>query len=566
MLANHAIARGAYEAGVKVMSAYPGTPSTEVAEAFAQYKEVHAEWAPNEKVALEVGIGASVAGARALVCMKHVGLNVAADPLFTASYTGVNGGLVIVVSDDPGIHSSQNEQDSRYYARSAHVLMLEPASAQEAKDFTVLAFELSEKYDTPVIIRTTTRVSHSHGFVNIGEREDVKNKPYEKLPTKYIMNPSNAQLRHRVVEERDRELSAAVNKLEINKAVLSKVRKTGVVCSGVVFEYVREALPDASVFKVGTSYPLPLAAIKKFAQKVDKLFVIEELEPYMETEMKAAGIKCLGKEVFSLQGEISVAKILEKFNKTPIPVAQKLPVRPPVMCAGCPHRGVFSVLSKLKVTVNGDIGCYTLGAAAPLGAVDTVVCMGASIGMAHGFKLATKGVSNNVAVIGDSTFLHSGVTGLINAVYNQSGITLLILDNSTTGMTGHQDHPATGKTLKGEPAPQVDLAELCRACGVKKVDVIKADDLKKLEDTIKADMLSGEVSVIIAQDPCVMLDKSDKPLCVIEDCRSCGRCMKIGCPALVNGEGGVVIDKTLCVGCSLCAKMCAFGCIKEAKR
>lgn len=567
MLANHAIARGAYEAGVKVVSAYPGTPSTEIAEAFAKYDEVHAEWAPNEKVALEVGIGASVAGARALVCMKHVGLNVAADPLFTASYTGVNGGLVIVVADDPGMHSSQNEQDSRYYARSAHLLMLEPCDVQEAKDFTKLAFQLSEQYDTPVILRTTTRISHSSGFVTITGREDVKNKPYEKLPTKYIMGPANAQLRHRVVEERDRELAVAVSGMQINRAEYNtKTRKTGVVCAGVVYEYVKEALPDASVFKVSTNYPLPIDAIKKFAQKIDKLFVIEELEPYMETEIKAAGIKCMGKEIFSLQGEISVAKIHEKFSKIPIPAPEKVPVRPPVMCAGCPHRGVFSVLNKLKLTVNGDIGCYTLGSAPPLNAVDTVVCMGASIGMAHGFKLATKGVSNNIAVIGDSTFIHSGITGLINAVYNKSGITLIILDNSTTGMTGHQDNPSTGKNLKGEPAPQVDLEDLCRACGVRKVDIIKTDDLKNLEDTIKEDMLSGEVSVIIAQNPCVMLDKSVKPVCGISNCRNCGRCMKIGCPAIVKGENSVTIDKSLCVGCKLCMKICPFGCIKEVSR
>ena len=567
MLANHAIARGAYEAGVKVVSAYPGTPSTEIAEAFAKYSEVHAEWAPNEKVAFEVAYGASVAGARALVCMKHVGLNVAADPLFTASYSGVNGGLVIVVADDPGMHSSQNEQDSRYYARSAHVLMLEPSSASEAKEFTKLAFELSEQYDTPVFVRTTTRVSHSHGFVDISPREDVKNKPYEKLPTKYIMAPANAQLRHRVVEERDRELATAVNGMAINKAEYNpKSKRIGVICSGIVYDYVKEALPAANVYKVATDFPLPLAAIKKFSQKVEKLFVIEELEPYIETEIRAAGIKCLGKDIFSLQGELSVAKILEKFEKTPIPAAKKVPNRPPVMCAGCPHRGVFYVLNKLKVTVNGDIGCYTLGASPPLGAVDTVLCMGASIGMAHGFKKATKGVSKNIAVIGDSTFLHSGVTGLINAVYNKSGITLLILDNSTTGMTGHQENPSTGKNLKGEPAPQVDLVDLCKACGVKKVDVIAADDMKTLEKTIKEDMLSGEVCVIIAQKPCIMLDKSEKPLCEIDGCRNCGMCMKIGCPALVKGEGGVVIDKTLCVGCGLCAKMCAFGCIKEVKR
>ena len=404
MLTNHAVARGAYEAGVRVLSAYPGTPSTEIAESFVKYDGVYAEWAPNEKVALEVAVGASVAGARAMACMKHVGVNVAADPLFTSAYTGVNGGLVIVVADDPGMHSSQNEQDSRFYARSAHVMMLEPSDAQEAKDFTKLAFELSEKYDTPVFIRLTTRVAHSRSLVELCDREDVKLRPYEKSITKYTMMPASAILRHQVVEERDIELANMVNTLDINKVERSRRgNKIGVVCSGVVYQYVKEALPDASIFKVGTVYPLPIKAIEKFATTVQQLYVIEELEPYIENQLKKAGIKCKGKEIFSLQGELSVLKILEKFNRSvPVPVAAKVPGRPPVMCAGCPHRGVFYVLGKLKLTVNGDIGCYTLGAVAPLSAVDTVLCMGASIGMAHGFKKATKGVSHNIAVIGDS--------------------------------------------------------------------------------------------------------------------------------------------------------------------
>lgn len=561
MLTNAAVARGAYEAGVKVLSAYPGTPSTEIAENFVKYDGVYAEWAPNEKVAVEVAVGASVAGARAMACMKHVGLNVAADPLFTAAYTGANGGLVIVVADDPGMHSSQNEQDSRFYARSAHVPMLEPSDAQEAKEFVKRAFEMSEHFDIPVLVRLTTRVAHSRSVVELCEREELPLRPYEKSVAKYAMMPANAIVRHRVVEERDCELAEFANTSDLNRAEYTK-SKIGVVCSGVVYEYVKEALPDANVFKVGTVHPLPIAAIQEFASKVGQLFVIEELEPFMEKQLKAAGIKCKGKDVFSLQGEISVAKILEKFERTPIPVPQKLPGRPPVMCAGCPHRGVFYILNKLKLTVNGDIGCYTLGAQPPLSAVDTVLCMGASVGMAHGFKKATGGKSHNIAVIGDSTFLHSGITGLINAVYNQSGITLIILDNSTTGMTGHQQHPATGKTLKGDPAPAVLLDDLCRACGVKDVAVVDAYDLAATEAAIKAGLANEDVSVIIAQRPCALLDKSPKPSAAVDACRNCGKCMKIGCPAISRTEKGVTIDRVQCTGCGVCVQVCPFGCLK----
>ncbi len=560
MLTNRAVARGAYEAGVRVLSAYPGTPSTEIAENFVTFDGVYAEWAPNEKVAVEVACGAAVAGARAMACMKHVGLNVAADPLFTSAYTGINGGLVIVVADDPGMHSSQNEQDSRYYARSSHVPMLEPSDAQEAKDFVKIAYEISEKFDTPVLLRLTTRVAHSRSLVELGEREDVPLRPYEKSVAKYAMMPANAIVRHRFVEERDSELAEYVNTLDINRAEYTK-SKIGVVCSGVVYEYVKEALPDANVFKVGTVHPLPLKAIQAFSQKVSQLFVIEELEPFIEDQLKAAGIKCKGKDIFSLQGEISVSKILEKFERLPVPVPDKVPPRPPVMCAGCPHRGVFYVLNKLKLTVNGDIGCYTLGAQPPLAAVDTVLCMGGSVTMAHGFKKATKGVSNNVAVIGDSTFIHSGITGLINAVYNESGITLIILDNSTTGMTGHQQHPATGKNLKGEPAPAVLLDDLCRACGVKDVSVVDAYDIAAVEDAVKKGIASDKVSVIIAQRPCVLLDKSPKPKAVVNGCRKCGKCMKLGCPAIVKGANGISIDPAQCTGCGLCAQVCPFGCI-----
>ncbi|MBQ8283520.1 MAG: indolepyruvate ferredoxin oxidoreductase subunit alpha [Clostridia bacterium] len=565
MLTNQAIARGAYEAGVRVLSAYPGTPSTEIAENFAKFDGIYAEWAPNEKVAVEVAVGAAVAGARAMACMKHVGLNVAADPLFTAAYTGVNGGLVIVVADDPGMHSSQNEQDSRYYARSAHVPMLEPSDASEAKEFVKLAYELSEKFDTPVLLRETTRVAHSHGFVELGEREEQEIKAYEKSPQKYVMMPANAIKRHVTVEARDKELGEYVSTLtEINREELTNENEIGIVCSGVVYQYVKEALPNANVFKIGTVYPLPMTALKAFAKKVKEVIVIEELEPYIEDAMKAAGIDCKGKELFSLQGELSVVKILEKFGGASVPTAESVPARPPVMCAGCPHRGVFYVLGKLGLTVNGDIGCYTLGAVAPLSAVDTCVCMGASIGMAHGFKKATNGESKNVAVIGDSTFLHSGVTGLINAVYNQSGITLLILDNSTTGMTGHQQHPATGKNLLGQPAPVVCLDELCKACGVKDLAIVDAYDVKAVETAVKNAIASPEVSVIIAQRPCVLLDKSAKPKVKVENCRKCGKCMKLGCPAISKTENGIVIDTNQCVGCEVCIQVCPFHCIEKA--
>ncbi len=565
MLTNQAIARGAWEAGVKVLSAYPGTPSTEIAENFAKMSNIYAEWAPNEKVAVEVAVGASIAGARAMACMKHVGLNVAADPLFTAAYTGVNAGLVIVVADDPGMHSSQNEQDSRYYAKSAHIPMLEPSSAGEAKEFMKLAYEWSEQYDTPILLRVTTRVAHSHGVVELGERNQTENKPYQKDIAKYVCMPANAIKRHVAVEAREKAFAQMVNAAPINVAEYTNENEIGVVCAGVVYEYVKEALPNANVFKVGTPYPLPVQAIADFAKKVKKLYVIEELEPFMEETLKAAGIDCAGKSIFSLQGELSVLKIAQAFGKMQEAQASpmQVPARPPVMCAGCPHRGVFYVLNKLKLTVNGDIGCYTLGAVAPLSAVDTVVCMGASVGMAHGFKKATDGQSNNVAVIGDSTFLHSGVTGLINAVYNQSGITLMILDNSTTGMTGHQQHPATGKNIKGEPAPTVLLDELVKACGVNDLQIVDAYDVAAVEKAVKAAVASKEVSVIIAQRPCALLDKSKKPTVCVYDCKKCGKCMKIGCPAISMGENGIVIDQSMCTGCEVCAQICPFHCIEK---
>ena len=564
LLTNEAIARGAYEYGIKVVSSYPGTPSTEITETVAKYPEVYAEWAPNEKVALEVGIGASVAGARSMVCMKHVGLNVAADPLFTAAYTGVNAALLIVVADAPAMHSSQNEQDSRFYARSAHVPMLEPADSVEAKEYVGIACEISEKYDTPVLIRTTTRIAHSQSFVELGERQEPALRPYVKDIRKYTMMPASAKGRHLVVEAREKALKADLASLGLNQ-VIRNGSELGVVCAGAVYQYVREALPEASVLKLGMVYPVDIEAVRQFATTVKELLVVEELEPFIENQLKANGIPCKGKEIFGLQGELNVATILRKLKGVETPAAESAPVRPPVLCAGCPHRGVFYVLNKLKCIVNGDIGCYTLGAQAPLSAVDTVVCMGASIGMSHGFQKAMDGKSNSVAVIGDSTFIHSGITGLVNAVYNQSGITLIILDNSTTGMTGHQQHPATGKNLKGEPAPALDLVRLCQAIGVAKVDVVDAYDLPEVERLVREDIASPDVCVIIARRQCELLKKGDKPLCHIDGCKNCGRCLKLGCPALVKGENGVVIDTSLCVGCGLCVDVCPFKAIQKVK-
>lgn len=569
MLGNAAIARGAYEAGVRVVSAYPGTPSTEVSECIAAYDEVYAEWAPNEKVAFEVAVGASFAGARSMVCMKHVGVNVAADPMFTAAYTGVNGGLVILAADDPGMHSSQNEQDTRFYARSAHIPMLEPSDSQEAKEFTKLAFELSEKYDTPVFLRTTTRLAHSQSLVEEEDRVEVPLKPYVKDVAKYTMMPSSAIGRHVVVEARENRLAADVNGFDIIREEMGDT-SLGIVCSGVVYEYVKEALPQASVLKLGMVYPLAIDRVRAFAAKVKRLVVVEELEPFFENQLKANGIACEGKNLFSKQGELSVAIIREKLLGEKLNVEkQDLPVRPPVMCAGCPHRGVFYVLSKLKLTVSADIGCYTLGAQPPLCAVDTVVCMGASVGIAHGFEKAIgrEQSKHTVAVIGDSTFIHSGITGLINAVYNKSNITLIILDNSTTGMTGHQQHPATGLTLKQEPAKILDIVALCKTVGCDSVRVVDSYDLAAVEKAVKEEVASDGVSVIVAKRPCALLDKNYPAPCTISDCRKCGMCFKLGCPAIEKQEDGSArINASLCVGCGLCEKVCKFGAIKEGRK
>ena len=568
LLGDFAVARGAYEAGVRVASAYPGTPSTEITEEISKFSEVYAEWSPNEKVALEVGIGASIKGARTIVSMKHVGLNVAADPLYTAAYTGVNGGLVIAVADDPGMHSSQNEQDTRLIARAAHVPVLEPSDSMEAKEFTKLAFELSEKYDTPVILRITTRVAHSQSFVELSERAEVPLKEYKKDIAKYVMMPANAKKRHLVVESRMNAIKADCENLEINKEERGS-GDLGIICSGGVYQYVKEALPDASVFKLGMVYPLPVERIRKFAAGVKRAVVIEELEPHIEDILKAAGIKVEGKNIFSVQGEIFASTIREKLLGIK-QTAEKYDavMRPPVLCAGCPHRGVFYIFNKLKLNVLGDIGCYTLGATPPLSAVDAVVCMGASIGMACGFEKAdAEAYKNTVAVIGDSTFIHSGITGLIDAVYNKSKTTVVIVDNRTTGMTGHQDHPATGKTIKAEDTYALCLEDVCRAVGVKSVNVVDPDDLNKFETVLKEELARPEVSVIIARRPCALLAKKTYKGYIINDkCKKCRACLKLGCPAISMGESGMQIDVSLCQECGLCQHVCKFGAIERGER
>ncbi|WP_058486139.1 indolepyruvate ferredoxin oxidoreductase subunit alpha [Defluviitalea phaphyphila] len=565
MLGNEAVARGAYEAGVKVATAYPGTPSTEITEFVAKYDEIYAEWSPNEKVAMEVAIGASIGGARAMVTMKHVGLNVAADPLFTVSYTGVNGGLVILVADDPGMHSSQNEQDSRYYARSAHIPMLEPADSQEAKDFVKFGFKLSEEYDTPVLVRMTTRISHSQSIVEIKERENIELKPYKKDIAKYVMMPGMAIKRHIVVEDRMNKLAENANSLEINRIEWGD-KKIGIITSGIAYQYVKEALPEASVLKLGMVHPLPKKMIKKFAKEVETLYIVEELEPVIEEQVKSMGIKAIGKEIFSVQGELSVRKVLSAISKEEKKVINKeiLPNRPPVLCPGCPHRGIYYVMNKLKLHATGDIGCYTLGALPPLDGIDTCVCMGASVGMAHGIEKARgRDFSKNwVGVIGDSTFIHSGITGLIDIIYNKGISTIIILDNSTTGMTGHQDHPATGKTIKGEPAPILNLVELSKAVGVKNVRVVDPFDLKEVEVVLKEETSKDEASVIIASRPCALLSKKKDPVYKITDsCVMCGLCLKLGCPAIEKQTNKVVINDALCNGCGLCTKVCKSNAI-----
>ncbi|MGI6173046.1 MAG: indolepyruvate ferredoxin oxidoreductase subunit alpha [Christensenellales bacterium] len=568
MLGNEAIARGAWEGGVRVVSSYPGTPSTEITESMAKYTDVATQWAVNEKVALEVAAGAGTAGVRAMTCMKHVGVNVCADPLFTLAYTGVRAGVVIVCADDPAMHSSQNEQDSRFYARSAHVPMLEPADSEECRLFTKMAFSLSERFDTPVMVRTTTRISHARSLVNEGEREDVGALPYEKDMMKYVMMPGMAKGRHVAVEKREIAAKAFAEETDLNREEMRET-KIGIVTSGASYQYVREALPEVSVFKLGMVYPLPIERIRAFAQKVEKLYVVEELEPFFENRLRASGIACEGKNLTGLQGELSARKVASIFGReVPEEIGVgAVPARPPVLCAGCPHRGPYSVLSKLKMRVNGDIGCYTLGALKPLSAVDTVLCMGASVGMAQGFALANADYAKNtVGVIGDSTFLHSGITSLINACYNRTPITLLILDNSITGMTGHQPNPASGKDIYGNVAPSVSLEDLCRACGVEHVVTVDAFDLQGIEKVLKEETARDAVSVIICRRPCALLDKKSRkePLRIDgEKCRHCFACMKLACPAIVRDGKRVFIDSEMCVGCGLCRQVCKFGAIVE---
>jgi len=572
MTGNEAIARGVWEAGGSLVVAYPGTPSTEITENAAGYKELDAQWAPNEKVAVEVALGASIGGVRALAAMKHVGLNVAADPLFTAAYTGVNAGLIIVSADDPGMHSSQNEQDNRHYARAAKVPVLEPSDSGEAKEFVKLGFEISERFDTPVLLRLTTRIAHSQSLIDLLPREDKVVKEYVKDPKKYVMMPGNARPRHIVVEERLLALAAYGETCEaLNRIEWGKDKKRGIIASGAVYQYVKEVLPEVSVLKIGMAFPFPKALIQQFAAGVEELYVIEELEPFLEDAVKAMGIPVKGREIFSACGEIFAETIREKLGDGR-PAADTetagIPVRPPVLCPGCPHRGVFHVLHRMRLCVSGDIGCYTLGALPPLSAMDTTVCMGASISGLHGMEIA-KGrefAAKSVAVIGDSTFLHSGITGLMNTVYNGGTTTTIILDNSITAMTGHQQNPATGKNAKGQPAPQVDLEMMCRACGVNRIQVVDPFDLKGLQKALKEELAAEEASVIIARRPCILIDKQAvKPALVInqETCINCGSCMVIGCPAICKSEEGMTINSSQCVGCDLCQALCPTNAIER---
>ena len=573
MLGNEAIARGAYEAGVKVSAAYPGTPSTEISENIVQYKEIYSEWSPNEKVAAEVAIGAAISGVRAMFSMKHVGVNVASDPLYTISYSGVNGGLVLVAADDPGLYSSQNEQDTRMVGRAAQVPVLEPSDSQEAKDFVKLAFELSEQYDTPMIVRTTTRLAHSQGLVELCDREEIADKPYERNVAKFVMMPGMAKQRHIYVEQRLKKMAEDACSLSINKAEYNDT-SIGFITSGIPYQYVKEACPNASVLKLGMVHPLPRKLIEEFAAKVDKLYIFEELEPVIEEQVKSWGIKCIGKEIFTVQGEYS-ANMLRKAvlgETAELKAPAQVPARPPILCPGCPHRSVYSVLNKLKIHAAGDIGCYTLGAVAPLNVVDTTVCMGASISTLHGMEKA-KGkdyIKNWVAVIGDSTFMHTGVNSLINMVYNKGTGTVMILDNSTTGMTGHQDHAATGKTLMGETTKAVNLVQFCKAIGIEHVVEVNAFDTAELERIIKEETARDDVSVIITKSPCVLLKGNVFPdVCVPDSdkCKKCGMCLRPGCPALTkNADGTIAIDATMCNGCGLCMQLCKFDAIEKKAR
>ncbi len=573
LLGNEAVARGLYEAGCRVVSSYPGTPSTEVTEYASKYDEIFSEWAPNEKVAMEVAFGAAVAGARSFCAMKHVGLNVAADPLFTASYTGVNAGMVILVADDPGMHSSQNEQDSRHYAMGAKIMMLEPADSAECLDFAKRAFELSERFDTPVIIRETTRVAHSRSTAELSERVDNGLKEYTKNPQKYVMVPANAKGKHVVVEQRILDQVAyceteavenGLNKVEYNS------KKIGIISAGICYQYAKEALGEnASYLKLGCVYPLPVDLIKNFAAECEKVYVLEELDDFIETHCRKNGIEVIGKEAFTLQGEYSqslIAKVILGEEKESLKTDVNIVPRPPVLCAGCPHRGLFYALKQLKVTVSGDIGCYTLGASQPLGMIDTVLCMGASVSGLHGRNLADPAnAKKSVAVIGDSTFMHSGVTGLINIAYNATDSVVIILDNSITGMTGHQQNPTTGFNIKGEPAAAVSLEKLAEAVGINTVIVVDPYNIEETKNGIQKALEADGPAVVISRRPCALLKtvKHNPPLKVNKDkCKSCKMCMKIGCPAISMKDGKAQIDFTQCLGCNVCSQLCKFGAIE----
>ncbi len=572
LIGNEAVARGLYEAGLRVASSYPGTPSTEITECIAKYDDVYSEWAPNEKVAMEVAAGAAIAGARSFCAMKHVGLNVAADPLFTASYTGINAGMVIAVADDPGMHSSQNEQDSRHYAKAAKVMMLEPSDSEECLQYAKLAFDLSEQFDTPVILRLTTRVAHSRSLVHVSERDEKALKEYKKDPMKYVMMPGMAIKKHIVVEQRILDQIAWAETAEINTVEYNST-EIGVITSGISYQYAKEALGEnASYLKLGCVYPLPVQKIKDFVVKCKKVYVLEELDPFIEEHCKQNGIEVIGKEAFTLQGEYSqslIAKVILGKEDAFLATDLDIPARPPVLCAGCPHRGLYYALKKLNVTVSGDIGCYTLGALAPLGMMDTCICMGASVSALHGRNKADEqNAKKSVAVIGDSTFIHSGVTGLINIAYNQSNSTVIILDNSITGMTGHQDNPTTGKTIKGDPTTAVSLEMLAKAVGIDRVRVIDPYNLAECEQVIREEVEADAPSVIISRRPCALLKyvKHKPPMKVNEEkCVGCKMCMKIGCPAISMKEKKSVIDFTQCVGCAVCSQLCKFGAIEEGK-
>ena len=582
MLGNEAAARGLYEAGCTFVSSYPGTPATEITEQAAKYQEIYAEWAPNEKVAMEAAFGACLTGQRAFCGMKHVGLNVAADPLFTLSYTGVNGGLVVGVADDAGMHSSQNEQDSRHYARASKIPMLEPSDSMEAIEYAKAAFEISEKFDTPVILKMCTRVSHSQSVVETSDRVLPEEMPYENRPWKYVMMPGFAKKRHPIVEQRTEDLKKFSETTSLNRIEKGKDGSKAIITDSTSYQYVKESLGDRfDILKLGLIWPVSDKLLKDFCEGRDKVIIVEELDGFIEGMVKALGIECVGKEFFSDIDELSQNKVREGLSKAldepelmpHVVISEKdyeIPNRPPVMCAGCPHRGLFYVLSKLKVNVIGDIGCYTLGAVEPLYAIHTTICMGASVSGIHGFNKASSFTDNKeegktVAVIGDSTFMHSGITGLVNIAYNDSNSTVIILDNSITGMTGHQQNPTTGMNLKGDPALKVDLEALCEAVGIASVRVVDPYDLKETEKVIKEELAKPCSSVVISRRPCALLKyvKAKPPITADKDkCTKCGMCMKIGCPAIMMTPEGVEIDHTLCVGCGVCEELCHFEVLK----